>query len=257
MHTLIQLLVRCGVKARGARIHCFPTRRSASSYAACGDGVARTEIRLQLTEGLSFVERVGFRYCVDKSLRASAAAVYWRTIENINRQRLWMADQLETLHRQAHDLSFKQARQAVAATLTAVETPVFAHYSLMEGHDRFDRLPRAGERTFKPMHRESCDFPSPVELFRQMGAREWFADLQPRATTGQPKRYCMDKDTSVLPTFSLQVTDRRPAGKRAVFDLSVANLHAFVAGTVCVHHLHRQQRSAAPGDLRGDQGQPI
>ena len=36
-----------------------------------------------MPEGLSFVERVGFRYCVDNSLRASAAAVYWRTNEHV------------------------------------------------------------------------------------------------------------------------------------------------------------------------------
>ncbi len=236
MQTLIQLLVRCGVKARGARLATFPTRWSASSYPAARDGVARTEVRLQLTEGLSFVERVGFRYCVDKSLRAAAAAVYWRTIDNINRQRLWMADQLETLHQRAHDLSFSLARHAAAAELTRLEAPVFAHYSLMEGQDRFDRLPSAGEQYFKPLHRESCGFPSPRELFEQIGVGEWFASLQPRGAGGRAKRYCVDKDASALPTFSLQVTDRRPVGRRAVFDISVDQLHAFVAGGVAVHN---------------------
>ena len=39
-----------------------------------------------------------------------------------------------------------------------------------------------------------------------------------------------------LPTFALQVIERRPAGKRAVFDLAVDDVHAFVAGTVAVHN---------------------
>jgi aconitate hydratase len=39
-----------------------------------------------------------------------------------------------------------------------------------------------------------------------------------------------------LPTLSLQVIDRRPAGRRNVYDLSVEGLHAFVAGSVCVHN---------------------
>ena len=56
------------------------------------------EVRLELPDGLSFVERVGFRYCVDKVMRASAAAVYWRTIDRIHRQRLWMSSRLEELH---------------------------------------------------------------------------------------------------------------------------------------------------------------
>ncbi len=236
MRSLIDLLARCGVKARGARIASYPTRHASSSYPAARDGIARTEVRLQLTEGLSFVERVGFRYCVDKSLRASAAAVYWRTIDTINRQRLRMADRLDELHQKRYEFTFRQARSMAAAELVAQETPVFPHYSLLEGHDRFDRLPIAGESRFKPLHRESCGFPSPIELFKQMGVRDWFAALEPRTGANRPKRYCTEKDSLALPTFTLQVVDRRPAGTRPVFDLAVTELHAFVAGTVCVHN---------------------
>jgi aconitase A len=236
MQTLIGLLVRCGVKARGARVASFPTRRSASSYAAARDGVARTEVRLQLTEGLSFVERVGYRYCVDKWLRASAAAAYWRTIDSINRQRLWMVDQLEMLHQKAYDVSFEVARNAAAAELTRHETAISAHYSLVEGHAGFARLSMPTTGTFRPRYRKRYGFPSIVGLFRQMGVRDWFAALRPRSAGDQPRRYCLDKSATALPTFTLQVIDRRPAGKRAVFDISVDDLHAFVAGGVCAHN---------------------
>jgi aconitase A len=235
MQQIIGLLVRCGVKARGARVYTYPTRRSSSSYPAARDGAARFEVRLALCEGLSFVERVGFRYCVDKSLRASAAAVYWRTIDTINRQHLWMADRIEALH-QNYAFSFQQTRRIAAAELMTRETALFPHYALLEGHDRFDRLPEAAAPRFKPLHRDRCDFPSPVELFRQIGAREWFARLEPRETAGGAKRYCVAKDALTLPTFCLQVADVRPAGMHPVFDLSVDALHAFVAGNVAVHN---------------------
>jgi hypothetical protein len=234
MRQLTDLLVRCGVKARGAQIYSYPTRFSGSSYAAARDGAPRIEVRLALPEGLSFIERVGFRYCVDKSLRASAAAVYWRTIDTINRQRLWMADRLEALH-QNYSFSFQQTRRIAAAELMMLETALHPHYSLLEGHDRFDGLPRA-EVHFKPLHRESCDFPSPVELLRQIGARDWFARLQPRETGDTSKRYCVDKDALTLPTFSLQVADIRAGGTRPVFDLAVNDLNAFIAGSVAVHN---------------------
>ena len=227
MNDIVTLLVRCGVKARGASVREYPTRRSDSTYPAAQDGVARTEIRLELPEGLSFVERVGYRYCIDKALRASAAAVYWRTIDTINRQRLWMADRLEALHGQV-SLSFTQTRALAAAELTALETPVFPHYSLLEGHDRFTRLPMADARPFRPLHRDSCDFPSPAKMFRDLGIRDWFA--QPAGTGNQAKRYCTPKDSLSMPTLNLKVVDRRAAGKRAVYDLAVNDLHAFVAG---------------------------
>ncbi|MBV8854452.1 MAG: aconitate hydratase AcnA, partial [Sinobacteraceae bacterium] len=137
MSEIVALLVRCGVKARGAAIRHYPVRRAASSYPAAQDGIERLEVRLELPEGLSFIERVGFRYCADKALRSSAAAAYWRMIDSINRQRLWMADRLEDLHHGDASHSFTAARALAAAELTALETPTFAHYSLLEGHDRF------------------------------------------------------------------------------------------------------------------------
>ena len=44
------------------------------------------------------------------------------------------------------------------------------------------------------------------------------------------------KEATSLPTFSLQVIDRRAAGRRHVYDLTVDGIHAFVAGGVCVHN---------------------
>jgi aconitase A len=233
MNDIVSLLVRCGVKAKGARVHEYLTRRSASTHAAPQDGIARTEVRLTLPEGLTFIERVGYRYCVDKQMRASAAAVYWRTIDTINRQRLKMADRLEALHRDRIELSFSEARALAAAELVEAETPLFPHYSLLERHDRFDRLPNEG-RKFKPLHRQSCDFPSPAEMFEQLGVLSWFTDRPLRVE--EPKRYCVEKESRELPTFSLMVLDRRSAGRHAVYDIAVDNLTAFVAGGVAVHN---------------------
>jgi aconitase A len=236
MQQIKRLLVRCGVKAGGAQVYTYPTRHSPSSYPAARDGAARFEVRLALQEGLSFIERVGYRYSVDKSLRASAAAVYWRTIDTINRQRLWMADRIEALY-ENYDFSFQQTRRMAAAELMTLETALFPHYALLEGHDRFDRLPNPSRQTFKPLHRENCDFPSPAELLREIGAREWFAQLRARESgVPQTRLYCADKEALALPTLSLQVTDVRPAGVHPVFDLAVSELHAFVAGTVAVHN---------------------
>ena len=50
--------------------------------------------------------------------------------------------------------------------LAEIETPIFPHYSLLEGHDRFSRLPAATARAFRPLHRESCEFPSPARALR-------------------------------------------------------------------------------------------
>src|SRR6266699_500928 len=236
MDDVIRLLARCGVKINGANVYEYPTRRATSSYPGAQDGIPRVEVRLELPDGLSFVERVGYRYCMDKALRASAAAVYWRLVNQIHRQRLWMSARLEGLHQADYELSFPRARKTAAVELMEREAVVSPHYALLEGHDRFSRLPQSTARKFQPLHRDSCDFQSPIELFSKIGVREWFAPLRSRADAETSKRYCIEKEARTLPTFALQVVERRSAGRRAVFDLAVNDLHAFVAGTVAVHN---------------------
>ena len=236
MNEVVGLLGRCGVKTEGSHIYEYATRRALSSYPAAQDGLPRIEVRLELPDGLSFIERVGFRYCVDKALRSSAAAVYWRTVDRIHRQRLWMSDRLTEIHQADAALSFSTARKMAAVELMEREAVVSPHYALLEGHDRFSRLPQTTARKFQPLHRDSCGFPSPAALFKQLGVREWFAPLLSREETDQSKRYCVEKESLALPTFSLQVMERRSAGQRAVFDLAVDDLHAFIAGTIAVHN---------------------
>ena len=232
---MLALLERCGVNIAGATIRTYPTRRAASSYNAARSGEARTEVRLQLADGLSFIERVGYRYSINKTLCASAAAVYWRTVKNIGAQRLQMANAIETIHAQSPELSFAAARVQTGAQLLERETVVFPHYSLLHGHDRFNRLPQSDARAFQPLHRDSCGFPSPVELFEKLGVRAWFAPLE-ASGENTAKRYATDKESLEVPAFALSVIDRREAGYRAVFDLTVDDYHSFVAGGVAVHN---------------------
>ena len=252
MEEVVRLLARCGVNTKGARIYDYPTRRSKSTYAPAQDGIPRIEVRLTLPDGLSFVENVGFRYSVDKAMRLSAAAVYWRLVSAIQKQRLWMASHLRELHHECPDLSFSKMRHIVAASLSGHEAevslpPVVSpHYALLEGYDRFSRLPKDNEHGFRPLHRESCNFPSPVALFRELGVTEWFAPLRSKDDDNGARQYCVDKEAKTLPTFSLKVVGRRPAGRRRVYDLTVDDLHAFIAGAVAVHNCIGNSGPLAP-----------
>ena len=239
MQTLIRLLVRCGVKARGARIYRYPVRRSASSYPAARDGIARTEVRLQLPEGLSFVERVGFRYCVG---------------QDAARQRRGGLLAHHRFHQPTAPVDGGSVggaapgalRISASGTLAASlppssrrsETPVFPHYSLFEGHDRFTRLPSCGQHAASSRCIVTAvAFPRRSSFFARNRCPPLVRTARVRGTLAyRSKRYCVDKDATSLPVFTLQVIDRRTAGRRPVFDIAVDDLHAFVAGTVCVHN---------------------
>ncbi len=249
---VLRLLSRCGVNTVGAQIYDYPARRSKSTYAAAEDGLPRIEVRLTLPDGLSFAEKVGFRYSVDKQMRTSAASAYWRLVDGIRRQRLWMSAHLSELHSEQPELSFSQARGLLTVSLldhemdNSLPPVVSPHYALFEGHDRFSRLPKASGYKFRPLHRESCGFPSPLALFEEMGVREWFSPLRDTSDNNRARHYCVEKEAKALPTFSLEVVGRRPVGKKRVYDLTVGGIHSFVAGGVAVHNCIGNSGPLAP-----------
>jgi aconitate hydratase len=86
------------------------------------------------------------------------------------------------------------------------------------------------------LHRESCDFPSPAQLFEQLGVSHWFGALRARQSLNHTKRYCLDKESLTLPALSLRVIDRRAVGRRKVFDIAVPEVQAFLASNIAVHN---------------------
>ena len=251
MEDVIRLLARCGVDTNGARFYDYPTRRSDSSYAPAGE-VPRIEVRLTLPDGLSFTEHVGFRYSVDKAMKASAASVYWRILYGITRQRSWMASHIRDIHREYPELSFSKVRQTVATSPEGHESevslpPVVSpHYALLEGEDRFSRLPQGEGYSFRPLHRESCNFSSPSRLLDELGVRDWFPFHCNGPNATQSRQYCAEKESSTFPTFSLKVVGIRHAGQKKVYDLTVGGLHAFFAGAVAVHNCIGNSGPLAP-----------
>jgi aconitase A len=239
---IIGLLARCGVKTEGARIYDYPNRRTKSTYQPTQGGLPLTEVRLTLPDGLSFVERVGFRYSVDKEIRASAAASYWRLLDGIKRQRPWVAPRLERPHREQPLLTSPRVRHSVAASLLgggAEESSPPAsspHYAHLGGDDRPAPFHRQRDVHVRPIHGDSRAFQSPTEFFRELGVGGWFAPLEGSADSPREVRHPVQGEAISLPSFSLKVVARREAGKRKVYDITVDGIHAFIAGTVAVHN---------------------
>lgn len=237
MWDVMRLLARCGVLTDGAQVRTYPTQRAASAAPAAGGGDEQVEVCLQLPDGLSFVERVGYRYCVDKAMRASAATVYWRLVDaSSHGPRLRLPARTGELHQSRAALGSAPARQVAATALLEREPAGQPDDAPLEGDDRFARLPQGATRALAVQRRERRDMPSPMELFEQLGVRDWFAPQGTRPETEDATRSSVATAARSLPTFALQVVDRRAAGNRPVYDLAVDDVHAFIAGTMAVHN---------------------
>jgi len=195
MKQISRMLEKCGVRMSGTLPQESPLRRPAS-FVPRSAGKPRTAVRLEIVDPLSFLQKVGYRYNVDKTLRGSAAAVYWKSIG---------------------------AEFAIPAAV-----PV-----LSSVHGRWDAI---AERERREGHRHAADAPSPLALFREIGAGDWFARAESGASADHPKRPYVDKDSITLPVMTLKLVERRAIGVRNVYDLAMDEPHAFIAGTLAVHN---------------------
>jgi aconitase A len=232
MQQVVALLARCGVRTDGAAIYDYPVRRSTSSYPAARDGLPRREVRLVLPDGLSFTTQVGFRYCIEKQLRTSAAAVYWRTLETFRDQRKAIATRVIALRSAQPGITFARARALAVAEVNETQCLRFNTQALSSGMGAFATLPRTVAGKFRPYR--GLGFPMAVEILEEIGARPWFSSLRVRDAVDRAKTYITDKHSLSAPMLSLKLIARRPAGEREVFDLSVDDVHAFFAGTGAV-----------------------
>ena len=171
-------------------------------------------------------------------LRASAAAVYWRTIEDIHQQRLWMAG--------------SPGRTACGAARAGIlaGAPCWQQRSCWSVRQRYSRTTRCSRAMIASRgchrrqrvnssrctaiaatsrHQSSC---SP-----QIGAREWFAPLSSRVGRRIPQSAIVSRKSRWrCRHFALQVIDSRPVGARASSTCRLTSQHAFIAGTVAVHN---------------------
>jgi hypothetical protein len=254
-HQICAALSRLGVEATIDRI----TRPPASDLAKNVTG-PRWIGAITVVDSLAFAECVGFRYCAHKTARLSAAAAFWRMKRTVNAQRVDVAKR--ALANVAATGVVRVGPKPVWAAAVAnayqdfaTERPVLSpYYASFAGTSRFPKqaLVNAieGQKSVGPTlrvtHRRilaasvgrggaKTGVPGVKDFFGEIGALSWFNKHTPRGGSYRVT-YAAAHDAVVEPTFNLAVVDVRPIGERDVYDLTVDDLHSFVANGTVVHN---------------------
>ncbi len=248
---LCEALARLGVTATTDSITRVPTSnlKNANKDERWSGGVT-------IIDGLLFAERVGFRYCAHKSARLSAAAAFWRLKRKVNSQRVEVARR--ALSRTVVQLGPKGVWAPAVADAyqeLATEQPILSpYYASFAGTKRVSKqvLVNAieGQKSIEPTLRRtnrrvqvaaigrggaSTGVPGVKEFFAEIGVTAWFNQHTP-AGNAYKVTYAVKQDAVVEPTFHLGVVDVRSVGERDVYDLTVDQLHSFLANGAVVHN---------------------
>jgi hypothetical protein len=250
---LCDALSRLDVVAVADRIALVPqpaNRTGASRYA----GV------ISVVDSLKFAERIGFRYCAHKTARLSAAAAFWRMKRTINAQRTEVAKRALARATSLNVVKLGPTpvwSTAVDGAFREVASEGFVlspYYASFAGTTRVSKqvLINAieGQVSDGPKQRRTnrrvlaasvgrggqpTGVPGLKEFFADIGALAWFNKHTPRGDSYKVT-YAVSQDAVVEPTFHLGVVDVRPVGAREVYDLTVDDLHSFLANGAVVHN---------------------
>lgn len=206
---------------------------------------------------LLFANNIGFRYCVHKSRRLTAAASWFRLqdyVNDQNRRIISLVDQLtdySNIVAKARGLGLtknvlgqfiqKYLKISIPSAYEIVVAQIKSTEIIL--NDEWLITP-AGIKTYlkkKPKYNYSSTTISPKLWLEHIGCLSWFHTVD-EIKTGDKKKtarkttYAVPRDHLNLPTFILKVVGVRNVGPKNVYDITVPKHEHFVANGVVVHN---------------------
>ena len=223
-------------------------------------------LHFDISELISFSEKIGFRYCCHKSQRLEAGVSYRRLRENVIRQHNWLVKRVDEItnfstikkENPSKIVGTKKAIAVAVEELTKIE-PILHEYAIPSTHDITDNLLKGTEFG----NFASKTFPTAEQFLEQIGALEWFnedikkidIDELENSTTSedaedaedaeeqhetnsvtQISSYGVNRNNDSLPTMNLKVLSCIPAGLHKVYDIQVDEVHSFLANGIVAHN---------------------
>jgi len=198
-------------------------------------------LHLDMSELISFSEKIGFRYCCHKSQRLEAGVSYKRLKNEVIRQHNWLVNKVnEITHfteiKSINPTQIVHTKNAIKqAVLELEKTEKILHsYAIPSTHDITDNLIK-GTKFGKFTHKT---FPTPEQYLKNIGALTWFLENADELNTTPNKNiaYGVDRKNNSLPTMNLTVVSCIPVGLKQVYDIQVDDVHSFLANGVVAHN---------------------
>ena len=215
MNAFVALMKRVGVRAKLTRSRKCHTANE--TYL----NVPRVSVEIAVESNDEFLRKIGFRHCIDKSLRLEIAASYERYTAEIKQQFTGaMKIVSESLEEKPRDIA--NALEKVRKSYGDIKV-LNEYYSLLTP-TLVSNKRKAGRGQDLSVFDYTYMTPA-REYTRERGCEEWFT-----------KKYIVDRYATTIPTFGLTLQKKESAGVQMVYDIGVSEHHSFLAEGVVVHN---------------------
>jgi DNA polymerase elongation subunit (family B) len=186
----------------------------------------RWDLQLNISDIIRFSQKIGFRYCVNKSCRLTVATSYLRLCEKTREQNKKVFQRTSDLF-DSGGISISQALEIARNKCFNLEPPVNINsissikdigYQRHEKKRHFDK-PRVISLRYKK------DFPTFTDYLKSTNTEDWFVS-----------KYAVKSDDLYIPVFKKRVIDVREEKATNVYDIEVQDVHNFIANGVVAHN---------------------
>lgn len=187
---------------------------------------------------VKFSERIGFRYCENKSIKLAAEVSYRRFREGCLRQRQWICDRVDEITNYSEikkqnegvkntKIDTKRAIEQATRELRELE-PILHQKSIPDRKIVARIMTGIGKNEFRCQ-----DFPTVDQYLTEIGAIDMFFDIEnPKKVT-----YGIPKDKKVIPGFNLLVLEIKNTGEREdMCDITIEGTESYVANGMIAHN---------------------
>lgn len=225
MNHIVNMLNKVGVNAYYARTRdCHKNNEAYITH-------PRRDCEIAVRSNLEFAEKIGFRYCVQKSVRLSIAASYERfgnkVAEQHNRILSLVASNIEESRKLQKKNTFEHAftiNNLIGGAREEIykeEKPINKYYSLLTRDLVNNRFKKSRSKELKSF--DYSYFPTARKYLEMIGHTDWFDKINGKM------HYIISRDVMCIPTWDMKLAYIKLDGKKEVFDIGVANWHTFMA----------------------------
>ena len=171
-----------------------------------------------------FLRSIGYRYCIHKQLRQTAAQSLWRfeeTVKSDRRKLLILAKQIRDDNKMTYKKALIEAKDRIIKEQTILYPPAVQSV----GDRMFYEFCHNGPVSDNTL-RKFCTMPSTTGWLNDIGVFSWF----------DQNSYAMKRDTMDIPVLYLPLHSVVDGGYHEVYDISVETLESFVANGIVVHN---------------------
>jgi intein/homing endonuclease len=219
MMCIVNMLQKVGVAAQYERTRdCHNNNETYKNNPRC-------QVEIGVLSNLEFAKKVGFRYCVQKSVRLSIATSYERYYNSVMKQH---NDMFELVNAELNaGVLLKDAFIKCRTQYYADKKPLNEYYSLLTKDVVHNR--RKAARSNELKHFNYRFFPTAECYLDMIGCTGWFSKLE-----NGKMNYIVTHDMNYIPSWTMKVSSIVPNGLETVYDIGVADKHNFLANGMTV-----------------------